>query len=127
MDDYWRRMELIEWSERLRKLRKRTGFNQRDLAAHLGTDVPTLCRWERTIHAPSLKFRKLIVEAEATLPDVWWYTVNQVAEIMHVSNRTVYNLISSGELRSLKVGGSRRIPKSCLDEFTEAHLQVGWP
>lgn len=44
-------------------------------------------------------------------------TIQQVADELQVSRRTVYTLISKGDLQSIKVGHSRRVPRSVLDEF----------
>ena len=43
-------------------------------------------------------------------PDVM--DVGQVSEILHVSAKTIYGLIRSGALKSLKVGRAFRIPKT---------------
>ncbi|UPW09798.1 helix-turn-helix domain-containing protein [Gordonia terrae] len=47
------------------------------------------------------------------------YSVTQVMEYLGVTKRTVYNYINSGELRSLRVGGHRRIPESALKDFVQ--------
>ena len=44
-------------------------------------------------------------------------TVDQVTEILSVSRTTVYSLLKSGELLSVKLGSSRRITDSALEEF----------
>lgn len=44
-------------------------------------------------------------------------TVDQVADHLQVSKRSVFNLIQKGELKSFKVGGSRRVTWQALDEF----------
>ena len=45
------------------------------------------------------------------------YTPEQVADALGVSRSKVYMLLSSGELRSVRIGGSRRIPVDAIDEF----------
>lgn len=47
-------------------------------------------------------------------------TVAQVAEYFSVSKITIHAWMKSGQLRSFKVGGSRRISISDLDKFVEA-------
>ena len=47
------------------------------------------------------------------------YKVTKAAELLDVSRATIYNLISSGELASVMIGGSRRIPASELDRVTQ--------
>jgi excisionase family DNA binding protein len=48
------------------------------------------------------------------------YTVEQVAEILHVGRDKVYGLLRTGQLRSIKIGKSRRITGEHLAEFIAA-------
>jgi excisionase family DNA binding protein len=48
------------------------------------------------------------------------YTVEQVAEILHVGRDKVYGLLRTGQLRSIKIGKSRRITDEQLAEFIAA-------
>lgn len=45
------------------------------------------------------------------------YRVEYVADVWDIGRTAVYALIQSGELRSIKIGGSRRIPASALAEY----------
>jgi excisionase family DNA binding protein len=45
------------------------------------------------------------------------YTVEQVAEILHISRDRVYFLLRTRQLRSLKIGKLRRITDEQLAEF----------
>ena len=45
------------------------------------------------------------------------FTVEQVAEILHVGRDKVYYLIRTGQLRSIKIGKLRRITNEHLAEF----------
>ena len=45
------------------------------------------------------------------------YTVEQVAEILHVGRDKVYFLLRTGQLRSIKIGKLRRITSQHLAEF----------
>lgn len=45
------------------------------------------------------------------------YTVEQVAEMLHVSRDKVYFLLRTGQLRSLKIGKLRRITDQQLAGF----------
>lgn len=45
------------------------------------------------------------------------YTVPEICALMNVSRETVYRWLRTGELRSLKVGGLRRITEDQLNEF----------
>jgi excisionase family DNA binding protein len=44
-------------------------------------------------------------------------TVSEVAELMRVSNMTVYRLIKSGQLSALRVGKNYRIRESDMDRY----------
>ena len=48
------------------------------------------------------------------------YTVEQVAEILHVGRDKVYCLLRTGQLRSIKIGKLRRITDQHLAEFIAA-------
>ena len=47
------------------------------------------------------------------------YTVMEVAEQLRVGRTTAYGLIGSGELPSIKVGGSRRVTAEALRAYVE--------
>jgi excisionase family DNA binding protein len=51
------------------------------------------------------------------------HRVNAAADIIGVKRSTIYNLMSRGKLRSVKVGGSRLIPDAALRELIEAEGQ----
>lgn len=44
-------------------------------------------------------------------------TVGEVAELLRVSNMTVYRLISAGDLPAVRVGKSYRVREEDLDAF----------
>ena len=48
------------------------------------------------------------------LSSVHFLTVAEVAEMMRVSNMTVYRLVHSGELPAVRFGRSFRIPESAV-------------
>jgi excisionase family DNA binding protein len=48
------------------------------------------------------------------------YTVEQVAEILHVGRDKVYFLLRTGQLRSIKIGKLRRITDQHLTAFIES-------
>jgi len=48
------------------------------------------------------------------LADVRFLTVAEVAEMMRVSNMTVYRLVHSGDLPAVRFGRSFRIPESAV-------------
>lgn len=47
------------------------------------------------------------------------YSVDEVAEILKVTQRSVYTYIRSGQLKAAKIGKSWRITHSSLQEFIE--------
>lgn len=44
-------------------------------------------------------------------------TVDQVAEVLCIGKNTAYDLVRSGEIKSVRVGRQIRIPKSALLEY----------
>ena len=50
----------------------------------------------------------------ADLADVRFLTVAEVADLMRVSNMTVYRMVESGKLPAVRFGRSYRIPESAL-------------
>jgi excisionase family DNA binding protein len=45
------------------------------------------------------------------------YTVEEVADLLHIGRDKVYYLLRTGQLRSIKIGKSRRITEDHLAEF----------
>lgn len=45
------------------------------------------------------------------------YRVEEVARVLKVGRTKVFDLIRSGELASVKIGGSRRIPARSLNDY----------
>ncbi len=50
------------------------------------------------------------------LDDVRFLTVAEVADLMRVSNMTVYRMVHAGELPAIRFGRSFRIPESAVAE-----------
>jgi excisionase family DNA binding protein len=48
------------------------------------------------------------------------YTVEQVAEMLHIGRDKVYFLLRTGQLHSIKIGKLRRITDQHLAEFIES-------
>ncbi|WBU37027.1 helix-turn-helix domain-containing protein [Homoserinibacter sp. YIM 151385] len=48
------------------------------------------------------------------LDDVRFLTVAEVAEMMRVSNMTVYRMVKAGDLPAIRFGRSYRIPESAV-------------
>lgn len=53
-----------------------------------------------------------------------YYRVKEVAALLKISERQVFNLMASGQIRSLKFGRITRISAAALAEFTTAHEGV---
>jgi excisionase family DNA binding protein len=45
------------------------------------------------------------------------YTVDEVAKLLRVGKTAIYDAIMTGELDSLKIGQSRRIPRDALKRY----------
>jgi excisionase family DNA binding protein len=45
------------------------------------------------------------------------YRVEEVAEVLNVGRTKVFDLIRSGHLTSVKVGGSRRVTEQAIDDY----------
>lgn len=48
----------------------------------------------------------------------------RAAKRLDVSRTTVYKLMETGELRSIKIGRARRIPEAAIVEFIESQVAV---
>ena len=45
------------------------------------------------------------------------YTIDEVAELLHVTRRTVYNYIKEGKLKATKIGKYWRVTAKALEEL----------
>jgi excisionase family DNA binding protein len=45
------------------------------------------------------------------------YRVEEAAEALRISRTQVYEIIRSGALRTVKIGGSRRVPVDAIAEY----------
>src|SRR6476469_7813473 len=61
----------------------------------------------------------------SSLSEVRFLTVAEVAAIMRVSKMTVYRLVHSGELTSVRVGRSFRVPEHAVHEYLRRALALG--
>jgi len=57
------------------------------------------------------------------LADVRFLTVAEVADMMRVSNMTVYRLVHSGELPAVRFGRSFRIPETAVEAVIQTPVQ----
>ena len=59
----------------------------------------------------------------SSLSEIKFLTVAEVATVMRVSKMTVYRLVHSGELASVRVGRSFRVPERVVHEYL--HMGFG--
>ncbi|MGW0038404.1 helix-turn-helix domain-containing protein [Gordonia sp. NPDC003376] len=52
------------------------------------------------------------------------YTVPDLIDYLQLSRATVYKLLDSGDLRSVRIGRSRRVTQSALNDFLRASESV---
>lgn len=52
-------------------------------------------------------------------PDQMAYKVPHAAKVLDLGVRTVWQLVKDGEIESIKIGTSRRIPRAALEAFVE--------
>jgi excisionase family DNA binding protein len=77
---------------------------------------------ESSLYLSMHRERMLIIMANSATEMIFtprWYTVAQVAQLLHYGESKVRMLIITGQLRSIKDGRSRRI----LPEWVEAYVQ----
>ncbi len=53
-------------------------------------------------------------------------TVQEAAQFLRVSRSKLYDLMDNGELKFVKLGRSRRIPRRALIDLAASGLQGGW-
>ncbi len=51
------------------------------------------------------------------------YTVEEAAELLKISRWKVFGLIRTNELRSVKIGGLRRVPHVAIEEYITRLLE----
>ncbi len=59
-------------------------------------------------------------KAAGTSPPVKMRTAAEVAEMTRLSPATIWKLIASGELESVKIGWARRIPEDAVDAYIDS-------
>ena len=58
--------------------------------------------------------QKILIEADRLA-----YSVAEAAQLISVSQRTLYNYIAGGTLKAIKVGGRRLVRRSDLERLIE--------
>lgn len=47
------------------------------------------------------------------------FSVEEVADILHIGRSTVFKLIKDGKIQSIKLGRSRRIPIDAMQDYVD--------
>lgn len=47
------------------------------------------------------------------------YTLEEIAELLHITRRTLYTYVKEGKLKAVKVGKYWRVTEKNLEEFLE--------
>ena len=51
------------------------------------------------------------------------YTVEEAAQVLKISRWKIFDLIRTNQLRSVKIGGLRRIPRIAIDEYIQRLME----
>ncbi len=54
--------------------------------------------------------------------DTLLMNIDEASQILNLGRSKVYELVMRGELQSIKIGRSRRIPRSSIEEFIQSRL-----
>jgi excisionase family DNA binding protein len=65
--------------------------------------------------------KHLVSSSITSLQPLW--DVDQVAQYLHVSRRTVETLIAAGELRPMRVGRQRRFDPKTIDAYLRSTIE----
>ena len=57
--------------------------------------------------------------------DALLFTAEEAAEMLKISRWKVYDLLRNRDLRSVKIGGSRRVPRAALEEYVAGCSSAG--
>ena len=63
---------------------------------------------------------------DASLSEVKFLTVAEVAAVMRVSKMTVYRMVHAGDLPAVRVGRSFRVPEQAVHDYLRgAYIEAG--
>ena len=51
--------------------------------------------------------------------DLEVYTLKEIEDLLHVTRRTLYNWIKSGQLKAFRIGKEWRVTREALEKFME--------
>ena len=72
---------------------------------------------------PLVRWPDVSPKPPSVRPGAALLTVEAAAEVMSIGRTAMYKLVQDGEVRSIKVGRSRRIPRTELDAFITRALE----
>ncbi|BBC95034.1 DNA-binding protein [Streptomyces rochei] len=83
------------------------------------TTLPPLTRIADALGVPEQRLRTLVLEHTAPTPDATLaaLTVEEAARRLGVGRTTMYALIASGEVQSVRIGRLRRVPADALTVY----------
>lgn len=61
----------------------------------------------------------------STEPEARLLTVEEAALRLSIGRTKMFTLVSSGEVESVTIGRSRRVPAECLDEYVARRRAAG--
>lgn len=65
---------------------------------------------------------RIPIDGNTTPGDQMAYSVRSAAKVLDLSVRTVWDLVSKGDIPSFKIGASRRITRTALAEYVERQI-----
>lgn len=58
------------------------------------------------------------------MADIKVYTLEEIAELLHITRRTLYSYVKEGKLKAVKVGKYWRVTEKNLEEFLSTGTEV---
>lgn len=87
------------------------------ITGQAGTPVPTVTPVNHYDHAPGNHVVPPSLEGDWDTGGRLLLRVEEAARSLGISRSRVYELLAGGEIRSVKIGTSRRIPRLALHEY----------
>ncbi|MFD8730754.1 helix-turn-helix domain-containing protein [Streptomyces sp. NPDC059611] len=93
------------------------------------TTLPPLTRIADALGVPEQRLRTLVLEHTTPTPDATLaaLTVEEADRRLGVGRTTMYALIASGEVQSVRIGRLRRVPANALAAYLASRSQAPAP
>ncbi|MEV6590971.1 helix-turn-helix domain-containing protein [Streptomyces acidicola] len=93
------------------------------------TTLPPITRIADALGVPEQRLRTLVLEHTAPTSDATLaaLTVEEAARRLGVGRTTMYALIASGEVQSVRIGRLRRVPADALAAYLASRSQAPAP